>query len=246
MTEHQRFAAVPLISSKERLEFPKHLDRQILQQMFKEVRHVDPVCYSLIERYKSSDLSFHLHFSGESVDQLCIILRRGGIQPAGAIDLNLRQKNPPVFVDIAEFMQSPEIAFESITPKVVWLQSVDDCNHHVGKPREIPSPECIREAVWRFTDRECVSFVGYTIRSKAKFPDKIIQRRSEVLQTISQQEWDVWWKMRAVESPYTREICARIEVHHGFAKVAVKVPLDSGYQRVSMHLGPDDFVPNPI
>jgi hypothetical protein len=216
-------------------------------------------CGSLIERYNSEDLDIHLHLSfsihGKG-SELCILIKagHGSLCPRLSLDVENLQiglglattengdQNPSVLVDVSEFIQNPESGLLKVLPQVVRLQTLDECVRVCGNPRELPAPDCLFESFGRVTDGEYLVISGLIVCSKYKFPYKVIQGGSEVLEEVAHDNGNPGGDRSLGLESSSNLIRIRLLLGHQMAWVRLEVPLKFRCQVLKMLCGPEDFV----
>jgi hypothetical protein len=158
----------------------------------------------------------------------------------------IREKYPSVFINVCKFIQDPEHAFVEVLPQVIRLETFDLCNRIYGNPVKAVPPNLLFEQFSGTTDGKHIFFSGLTVRSKYKFPYKIVKRGTEILESISDNQ-----SKASGDRPFRDEeenslILGSVRLSHHFAWIALKVPLKFGFQRLDVLCGPEDFKLNGI
>jgi|ERR1700687_1132335 len=91
------------------------------------------------------------------------------------------------------------------------------------------------------TNGEHIFFVGLTVRSKYKFPYQIVEGRTEILESVSNNQTKASGHGAIGNESKDSLILAAVRLSHHFAWVALKVPLKLGFKRLDMLCGPEDF-----
>lgn len=219
------------------------------------------LCGSLIERYRRNELILHLHMQLSVNDgkrsELCTAIENpdgtsgladpnfpvfdGNVFSGHRTNHEACEQYPSVLVDVREFIQSPEQALVEILPQVARLQTLDLCNRAWGYPVKSVSPNLLFEKFNRATDGKHIFFSGLTIRSKYKFPYKVIEGRTEILQDVSENQSKANGHGAVGNELEDSLIIASVRLSHHFARIALKVPLKFGVEGLNVLCGPEDF-----
>ncbi len=120
---------------------------------------------------------------------------------------------------------------------MIRLQPLNDWARVRGRTLKGSGPEGFIEGLEIFTYGELDTSPGVLLRGTAKFPYKIIERRAEILQEVTNYE-----RQAQRKSPNRLEIIAgRIELNHHAARFRVDMPHDFRAQGVQMFLSQNDF-----
>ena len=152
------------------------------------------------------------------------------------VDLEQRNVNPAVLVDVAEFVQNPQIGLGRVIPSSVRLQALDLCTSHYGDASQGALGDFVTETFGISTDGERRVISGLCTRRGGEFTCKVIKGTSEVLETVPDDVRDLPRKIRSNES---YSVSARIGPD--FILGVFEVPVDSGLERIMMFLGPAEL-----
>jgi hypothetical protein len=240
-------------SLKKSIEFRDKIIRNKINPAEKRTADLHALSGSLIERYTSEKLGIHLHLTGM---EFCIVIQggNGATHPELAVNFDRRnvglgcaqhcEGNPTVFVDVRKVINDPQDGFLPVLPQVVWLQSIDFCNRIWGNPIQTMPSDLIFESFDSATDGEHIFFSGLTVRSKYKFPYQIIEGRPQVLEAVSGNQSESGRNRGSGLKSEGGVIRVALWLHHHFARVSLKVPLQFEANSLKVLLSPEDFLSN--
>jgi hypothetical protein len=202
---------------------------------------------SLVERYKRNQIALHLHLlGGNSSFETCIVCQCGQIVTSGFEPTipghnhfsnrertKFGEKQPSVLVDVCEFIQNGETRCAGL-PVVVRLKRFNERNGNGIDSLQAVTSLSVLKTVGCETDGEHVLFVGCVVRNKNKFPDEIIERRPQVLETIPNEKPDFFGNGEFGLNDKGGLILAAICIWHEFAWIRVKVPLNLGFNEAQV------------
>ena len=177
-------------SNEKPLKVPQTLN-DVPSQNTKRESNFYVLCGSLIKRYKSNNLKWHLHFKSRALGtinnregaEFCVTVEQGvevqtpvhlpinfgGSEVAGGRTSAKHGHNyPSVLIDVAEIVNHGENTFARILPAAIRLQSLDLCNRINGDPIQPVPSELLVKRFWRRTDGEHVLSGGSVLRSTNK------------------------------------------------------------------------------
>ena len=248
---------------------PLKLRDQNIQNKIDPFIHADgnfhAFCGSLIERYTREELSIHLHLFGKrSRINFCVAVKNGHGRSGGQMGYQLaanlknihlrrqaaakhREQYAPVFIDVHEFLNNPQLGFPPILPKVIRLQSFDLRDSiRVDTKQPLAFTHRIPEQISAGTNGKHIVFCGLTVRSEHEFPHQVIKGGPEILQAITNNQpkpsghWAFGFQRKG------RRIIGAIFISHHMCWVAVKVPMEFGFERLRVKYGPEDFLSDAI
>lgn len=193
------------VLSKESLESRQDVASVHFKKPTETANDFQASCGFLIELYKDGDLRIHFHlYRVGDQPSTCIIVHSETcvisddhsfrVPDTHTIEqgrTRTREQNASVFIDVGHFVQDVKNGLTSLCPlgKVVRLQGFDDCDGVIVNPKQSPVLLTrLSETAWQFTYGKCSSFGGFTVVGRYKFPHKIIENGSEVLQDIACQK----------------------------------------------------------
>jgi hypothetical protein len=142
-----------------------------------------------------------------------------------------------MLVDVAEFVQHPELRPGRIATSDVRLQTLDLCTSRNGDSIHSSLAYFVTETFSRFADGERRVVRSVTTRRGAEFPCKIVEATPQVLETVSN---DIWDFPREIGSHYRYRVACRIGAD--FALSSIEVPITRNLERVVMVLCPTEFI----
>lgn len=212
---------------------------EIIDQPSNHLRKIPGSIYdiSLVDRYVRSRLNVHVHWIGRGTGY-CVAARLKTLADPPKCEIG--EQNPTVLVEVNKLIQYPEgMALEPIR-SVVWLQTLDLCTHVFGKAREPRLPRLV-ERFRTLTDGERVFSAGYVVVGKNKFPHHVIERRTEILKAIPDDQWNSTRNFR-----FNRRagIEVGIQIDHQFVSVSLEFDAHIPQENIEVLFGPEDFQTN--
>jgi len=220
------------------------------------------LCGSLVERYKRDDLSFHFHYfsrlgRSRTGRNFCAMIARSqsaldrmtlGTTPLGmgSMDSKSGEKYPSMLVDVAEIVQNPQAGAFPLIPSVVRLQSLDFCNSVCGHAEKPIPQKFLCENFGSFADGEKVTILGFIVRGEYEFPHQIIERRSQVLESIPNNERYMVRNGNPSVKSTNNAARLRLFLSHHFARFVLEVQNTFRFKRLEVLCGPEDFLPDKV
>jgi hypothetical protein len=91
-----------------------------------------------------------------------------------------------------------------------------------------------------------ILFSGSVVRLQNQFPNEIVKRGAEVLETVSDNQPDLSGDGDFGFNDKSRLILAATCIGHEIALIRVKIPLDLGFNEVQIGFCMPDFLPDTI
>ena len=206
--------------------------------------------HDFLERYRESALELHFHFSriGSSpAPDYCISATNGvsNVTQEG-LGTDECERQSLVLVEIGEIAEPGE-RMDRIGREVVRLKFLDDCYSLIGNPIQTPALgiDSTIPSLGVAANRELIAprRNGGERISENELPDQMIERRTEIVQTVARHD--------AEDQRWLREFCnelnpAGIRVAL-FSDHAVRfAPRNLALYRLEMFFSPDDFAANTV
>jgi len=249
------------MNSSLREENPKvvHHGGDIIHKPLKHEANIHLLYGSLVERYKRNQIALHLHLLGanDSPDT-CIVCECGQVGTPCLEPLvegvrhrtnrertEFSEKQPPVLIDVCEFIQDSQARCVGL-PVVVRLNRMNHGNCGGIDSLQTVSTLSTLKALRGETDREHILFVGCVFRNQNKLPNQVIEGGSQILETITNNEADLFRNRGLWLNSEHGLICGAACIWHELALVRVKIPLDLGFNEVKVKFCMTDFLSNAV
>ncbi len=164
----------------------------------------------------------------------------------GMSSYKVRKKYPSVLINVCKFIQDPEHPFVEVLPQVIRLETFDLSNRIYGNPVKSVSPNLLFEQFSSTTDGEHIFFSRITVRSKYKFPYKIVKGGTEILESVSDNQSKAVGNRPFRDEEENSLILGSVWLSHHFAWITLKVHLKLGFQRLNVLRSPENFKLNGI
>ena len=221
---------------------------------------------SLVESYKRNKASLHLHFlrrggrnishagfcaviagSGEAGNSVAGFIK-DGVVPRAACD---GDNYPPMLVRVGEVLQVVKGAMRFFPlASYVRLCSLDFCHRVWGDPLQaitsLTVDGGVLECLGGDTDRELITFFGFVASSKYQLPYKVVKSTPEIMNAVSDHEWDIFGDWDEDVEPLCVDFRVWIALENQFAHLGVKIPARLGIERLEMCFCPVDLLPNRV
>ncbi len=162
------------------------------------VRNDDPFCcVSELDADLDRWLEVNLTLCGQGETRFTALLRptHNGIHAVWKNKVHLRnglmERNPSVFVDIPEPLQSPQFRGVVSVPVVVWLKRFNHRNSRAGNTPYSPLELAPPIAVHNVKNREAAFVVRGAAGDQGKGIGQVIERRSETCNEVTSNELNV-------------------------------------------------------
>jgi hypothetical protein len=223
-----------------------------------QLHHLFTLNRSFTESYRSNNLVIHLHLFGgaDRNRNLRIFMDHGETEIQGnmrsvtddgrsskkQIALQECEKYLAVFVDICEFVQDEKRVLLRVGPGSVRLQSLDFLHNR----RVLDSLEPLllnfrAERLFGCANGERVSFAGMATGGIHKLPDKIVERRSEVLKAIPDDQRNMGWHGMSRLKLHDGAINIPVCIQDSMTEALLSVPSDLGFKEFEMMFCPRQF-----
>jgi len=224
----------------------------VFRGRIKQLQDAFTLSTSFIEGYRRNNLVIHLHLSGgDGSRDLCIVMNDGEADiyremspevgkvrsSQDEVALQAREKYPPVFVDIREFIQDEKGVLLRNVPVFARLQSLDLCD----KLRVTNSAEPLFiglhvECRVGCADGKRISLAGLATRSNHHFPYKIIESGPEILNAVPNDKRNIGWDGMSHLNIHDGAIDIAVCIQHAIVGAVLNVPIDFGFERLEMVL----------
>lgn len=231
------------MSFKEALESRQDVLPDFTSDLVQNTTYIGTICNSLVKGYKAGNISIHFHLASLKGEKFCLMAGSHPVlQDKAASELS--EQYSPMLVDVAEFIQNPDNSVFPLIPSVVRLQFLDDCHSLFGNSGETPSPLSILKTFGCSTDGKRISCSGFILRGKHKLPHQIVQRRTEVLEAVSDNQRNHGWNSWPLSSKHPYRIRLKIALQYQLCAFSLEIPTELGSERVIVLFGPEDFKSN--
>jgi hypothetical protein len=250
-------------SNEEFLKFGENLDFEEIPQLMKARVSVFTLFESLVEGYKSKQITFHLHFfasssgSGTNRDFCAMITGSDSLlnaMPAfsadefglGFVNCEHGEQDSPMFIDVAEEVYDVKGIVLRPLSAVVGLQSLDFCRRFWGNSFKPVPPKLVFEDFGCVRNGKHILVTGLVVRSANEFPHQIIESRSKILKNIpdNQRNRSGDRSMSIKSENQASGIFLNLGDH--FARIRCEIPVSFPFERLEVLCGPEDFLPNRI